>query len=138
MVSNLFTLDAIADIALSERLGLIESGNDLVKGNIGHEVQGLNLIDSLHCGSRAVSRFIGVTDWFHLLKALYKILSPHFRTHADDSRKIVSALTDRRMDRYHQGTKLDDFLSYLVEDKAGKQRDLYRGEIEAKTSILYK
>ncbi|KAJ5369769.1 benzoate 4-monooxygenase cytochrome P450 [Penicillium cataractarum] len=134
--SNLFTFDAIAAIALSERLGLIETGNDVVNGDMGHGVKSLGLIDSLHSGGRVVSRFVGATDWFHLLKGLYKIFSPHFKAHADDFGKIVRLLTDRRMKIYHDGAKRDDFLSCLIEDKAGKQRGLLRKEIEAETSIL--
>lgn len=136
--SNLFTFDAIADIALSERLGLIESGSDFLESDMGHGAQTLGLIDSLHCGSRAASRFVGATDWFHLLKTLYKLLSPHFRAHGDDFGKIVSLLTNRRLQRYHDDAELSDFVNCLIEDKSKKRRNLDLGDIEAKTSILCK
>lgn len=136
--SNLFTFDAIADIALSERLGLLESGTDMVECNLGNGVHGLNMISSLHYGSRVVSRFVGATDWFHVLKGLSKLFSPYFRAHANDFGKIVSMLTDKRVERHHAGDRLSDFLGCLIEDKAGQQRGLDRGEIEAETSILRK
>ncbi|KAJ5086880.1 benzoate 4-monooxygenase cytochrome P450 [Penicillium alfredii] len=133
---NLFTLDAIADIALSERLGLLESGSDLFKSARGNSVQIFSLIDSLHCGGRTVSRFVGAIDWFYFLKALAPLFSPNFRAHADDFRNIVSMLTDKRMERHRNSDKLSDFLGCLIEDKAGKNRGLDRGEIEAEASIL--
>ncbi|CAG8384547.1 unnamed protein product [Penicillium salamii] len=136
--SNLFTLDAIADIALSERLGLLESGTDLVEGiPSGSTVQNLNFIESLHCGSRTVSRFVGATDWFNSLKVIATLCSPYFRSHMDDFGNIVSMLTDRRLAKQESG-ETSDFLSCLVEDKAGKARGLDRGEIEAEASILCK
>ncbi|KAJ5584429.1 benzoate 4-monooxygenase cytochrome P450 [Penicillium hispanicum] len=133
--SNLFTLDAIADIALSEQLGLLESGTDLIKGQSRNAVQDLHLIDSLHCGGRTVSRFIGATGWFHFLKALTTLFSPHFRAHADDYGNIVSMLTEKRLDK-HKSDNLSDLVGCLVEDKAGKTRGFDRGEIEAEASIL--
>ncbi|PLB50811.1 benzoate 4-monooxygenase cytochrome P450 [Aspergillus steynii IBT 23096] len=134
--SNLFTFDAIADIAMTERLGLIESGTDLVKCNVGNGVQSLSLIESLHCGGRVVSRFVGAADWFHLLKGLAKIFSPHFRAHSDDFGHIVNMLTDARLEKHQKGEKLSDFLGCLIEDRTGKNRGLDRAEIKAETSIL--
>lgn len=136
--SNLFTFDAIADLALSERLGLLESGTDRVECSGDNGVQSLSLISSLHYGNRVVSRFIGATDWFHTLKRLSKLLSPNFRVHGDDFGRIASMLTDKRVERHYAGDKLSDFLGCLIEDKGGKQRDLDRGELEAETSILCK
>lgn len=133
--SNLFTLDAIADIALSEQLGLLESGTDLIKGKSGSTEQSFNLIESLHCGGRTVSRFVGATDWFHFIKTLVTLCSPYFRTHAGDFGNIVSILTERRIEK-HQSERMNDFLGCLIEDKAGKNRGLERGEIEAEASIL--
>lgn len=136
--SNLFTFEAIVDIALSERLSLLESGTDLVEGNMGKGVQRLNLIHSLHCGPRVLSKFIGATEWFYTLKTLSALLSPHFRSHANDFGNIVSMLTARRVENHCNGDKSSDFLDCLIEDKTGKQRGLDRGEIEAETNILCK
>lgn len=135
--SNLFTLDAIADIAMSEKLGFLESGTDLVTGRLSDASQKYNLIDSLHCGNRTVSRFIGATDWFNVLKALATLFYPHFRAHAGDFGNLVSILTSKRLEK-HQTEKLSDFLGCLIEDKVGKNRALDRGEIEAEASVLCK
>lgn len=136
--SNLFTLDAIADIALSQRLGLLESGTDLIEGKTDKGVQSFNLIESLHCGSRTISHFVNATDWFHFLKALAPLFSPHFRAHGNDMGDIVTMFADKRIERYHNGENLSDFIGCLMEDKAGKPRSLERGEIEAETSVLCK
>ncbi|PYI01030.1 benzoate 4-monooxygenase cytochrome P450 [Aspergillus sclerotiicarbonarius CBS 121057] len=134
--SNLFTFDAIADIAFSECLGLLESGTDLVQTSLSNGVKSLSLIQSLHCGGRTVSRFVGATDWFHCLKALATIISPTFRAHADDFGNIVSTLVDKRLEKHQMDNKLSDFLGCLIEDKTGKTRSLDRGEIEAEATIL--
>lgn len=136
--SNLFTLDAIADIALSERLGLLESGTDVVEARMGNSVHRFNLIESLHCGGRVVSKFVGATDWFYILKTLSTFVIPEFRAHGNDFANIVSTLTDRRVGKHNRGDKLSDFLGCLLEDKAGRQRGLDRGEIEAETTVLRK
>lgn len=136
--SNLFTIDAIADIALNEKLGLLQAGTDLVKCKTGNDVRNLNIIHSLHCANRTISRFVGSTDWFYYLKDLAKLISPHFRVHADSFGHIVSMLADRRLERHRKGEKLDDFLGCLIEDRVGKNRGLDRGEIQAETTILCK
>ncbi|KAL4885754.1 benzoate 4-monooxygenase cytochrome P450 [Aspergillus karnatakaensis] len=137
--SNLFTLDAIADIALSEPLGFLESGSDLIElttaGGTGRE--NLNMISSLQCGSRMISRFVSATDWFHALKLLAKILSPTFCAHGGDFGGIVSNLAGRRLAKAQdKNNKLDDFLSCLNEDKKGTNRRLELKEIEAETNVL--
>ncbi|KAE8153133.1 benzoate 4-monooxygenase cytochrome P450 [Aspergillus avenaceus] len=90
----------------------------------------------IHYGGRVVFRFVGATDWFHILKSLTKLLSPHFRARADDFGNIVSMLTNKRVEKYHSADKLSDFLGCLIEDKGGKNRGLDRGEIDAEASIL--
>ncbi|KAJ5114818.1 benzoate 4-monooxygenase cytochrome P450 [Penicillium alfredii] len=134
--SNLFTLDAIADIALSERLGLLESGSDLLTISQGRHLKNFHFLESLHCGSRAVSRFVGATDWFPILKAASRLFYAHFRAHGNDFGEIVEKLAKRRIEKYRAGAKLNDFFACLIEDKAGNQRNLDRAEIEAETNIL--
>ena len=83
--SNLFTVHAIADIALSERLGLLDSGSDVFTVGQGDTLKKYNLLESIHCGrSRAVSRFVGATDWFHILKMVSCLIYPQYRAHGND------------------------------------------------------
>ncbi|KAE8316641.1 cytochrome P450 [Aspergillus transmontanensis] len=91
---SLFTVDAIADIALSERLGMLESGSDVVKvGGPGEEDSAHQFIEDMHEAALVKSKII-------------------------------------------DGENLDDILTCLTKDKAGKSRDLDMGELKAETSIL--
>lgn len=139
---NLFTVDAIADIAISERLGMLESGSDVVKfgGRLGGEYA-RPLIKDMHEAARAKSKIIGTLDWYYVLEAVSRFLSSRCRSQQDCGRnvgQIISHLTGKRLRRYGDGEDIDDFLSCLVTDKAGKSRDLDMGELKAETSILRK
>lgn len=140
--SNLFTVDAIADIALSEKLGMLDAGTDTVMvNNLDGTSQPLKYIESLHRGNQITSRFVGATDWFSVLKTASSCFSPYLRSqweHARDFGKIVSALAGKRLRRHHDGAVERDFLACLIEDKLGQARCLDRGEIEAETNILRK
>lgn len=133
---NLFTVDAVADLALSERLGFLGLGMDRVAIEGG---DGVRYIDSLHCGGRFVSAFVGATDWFHFLKTASIWLSPYLRSQWERGQnfgRIVRALVDKRLQRSESGEHLDDFFDCLITDKSGNARYLDRGEIEAETGIL--
>ncbi|KAJ0415914.1 cytochrome P450 [Aspergillus carlsbadensis] len=137
---NLFTVDAIADIALSEKLGMIEAGSDVVEipGPQG-EALAHRFISDMHEEARVKSRIIGTLDWYHILKRVSTFLSSSCRAQWDCGRKvgeIVSHLAHKRLQRYEDGEEIDDFLSCLIRDKAGKARDLDLAEITAETNIL--
>lgn len=134
--ANLFTVDTIVDLALSEKLGMLDSGRDMVAIE---GVDGAKYIDSLHCGGRFVSTFVGATDWFRFLKTASIWLSPYLRSQWERGQnfgRIVCTLVDRRLRRQQCGDQLDDFFDCLMTDKSGKARCLERGEIEAETGIL--
>lgn len=135
--SNLFTIDAIADIALGNKLGLLDSGSDEVL--VDGPSQSVNYIASLHRGNRFSSRIIGATDWFHVLRYVSTAVSPYLRSqwkHAQKFGEIVSTLAGRRLKLQERSDISNDFLECLIEDKKGNARDLDRGEIDAETSIL--
>ncbi|KAF4250829.1 hypothetical protein CNMCM8980_010151 [Aspergillus fumigatiaffinis] len=134
--SNLFTVDAIADLALSEQLNLLGSGTGVVKID---NIPGLKFIDSLHGGNYITSLFVGATEWFAVLKALSRIVSPQFRAQWDHGRnfgRIVSALTSRRLEKHQRGGQLGDLFACLMEDNKGNARGLERGELEAEVNVL--
>lgn len=135
---NLFTVDAIADIALSERLGMIESGSDVVKvpgeGGSAHR-----LIESMHEAARAKTKIIGTLDWYFVLKEVSTFLFSRYRAQWDCGHsvgQIVSHLATKRLRRYRDGENIDDFLSCLIKDKSGRSRNLDMGELKAETNIL--
>ncbi|CAG8109221.1 unnamed protein product [Penicillium olsonii] len=136
---NLFTVDAIADIALNELLGMLESGSDTVKVSVSHgEDRAHRFIMEMHEAARVKSKIIGTLDWYHILKGASRVFSC-YRSQWNCGRnvgRIVSCLADKRLSRYGEGEKLDDFLSCLISDKQGNCRGLNRGELGAETSIL--
>lgn len=137
--SNLFTIEAIADLALSDKLGMLESGTDQVRLNSKEQPQTLSSLDSMHRGNRMASVIIGATDWFPTLKRLSDLLSRHMHEqweHGRNFSKINSHLARKRLQRFESGEELDDFLSYLTRDKTGNPRGLDTGEIEAEVGIL--
>ncbi|RAK95353.1 cytochrome P450 [Aspergillus ibericus CBS 121593] len=135
--SNLFTIDALADIALSEQLGMLDSGTDTIQvdGRDGN----LSYIDSLRGGNNVLSHFVGATEWFSLFKTVSGFFSPRSRKQWEHGRnfgRIASALADKRLQRHDRGDRLSDLFACLIEDKAGEARCLDRGEIEAETNLL--
>ncbi|KAB8204508.1 Cytochrome P450 [Aspergillus parasiticus SU-1] len=139
--SNLFTIEAIADIALSENLGMLESGCDTIRvaNSEGLGARILRFLQSLHGGARISSRFVGAPDWFPFLKTATKFFVPSIRQqweHGQNFGTIVSYLVGKRLRRGDSGDNLDDFLACLIQDRLGKPRSLDRGEIEAEINIL--
>lgn len=139
---NLFTVDVIADIALSERLGMLESGSDVVKvGGPGEEDSAHRFIEDMHEAARVKSKIIGTLDWYYVLKQVSSFLSSRCRSQWDcggNVGQIVEHLAGKRLRRHEDGENIDDFLSCLINDKAGKSRNLDIGELKAETSILRK
>ncbi|KAB8251711.1 cytochrome P450 [Aspergillus flavus] len=137
---NLFTVDVIADIALSERLGMLESGSDVVKvGGPGEEDSAHRFIEDMHEAARVKSKIIGTLDWYYVLKQVSSFLSSRCRSQWDcggNVGQIVEHLAGKRLRRHEDGENIDDFLSCLINDKAGKSRNLDIGELKAETSIL--
>ncbi|KAH8803375.1 benzoate 4-monooxygenase cytochrome P450 [Xylogone sp. PMI_703] len=138
--ANLFTVDAIADIGLSESLGMLINGNDKLTVDVknGHK-QSFSFIESLHGGNRASSIVGWATGWFHIIRPVTDLASRYFNQqwqHGRNYSKIVSHLTRRRLEKHQSGENLDDFLACLIEDKQGKPRQLDQGEIEAEVNVL--
>ncbi|KAJ5527795.1 benzoate 4-monooxygenase cytochrome P450 [Penicillium frequentans] len=138
--SNLFTVDAIADIALSKKLGLLDLGSDeIAVDGFNGSSQPIKYLESLHRGNRVSSRIIGATEWFHFLRVFSTMLSPYLRSQWEHGRKfgrIVTTLAGQRLQLQEKGNMSSDFLACLIEDKEGNARSLDRGEIDAETSIF--
>lgn len=137
--TNLFTIEAIADIALSQRLGVLESGNDRVPAE---DEKGINRMvkfrDCLHANGRANSPIVWSTEGYGLLKMLTKCVPSwqeqwrDFDAWSDVARYLVT----QRMERYEKGEELDDFTGRLLEYKDGSKLELDREEIEAEVGTF--
>jgi cytochrome P450 len=136
---NFFTLDAIADIGLSERLGFLDNGHDRV---IARRTDGTkyecNLRDCLYQNARKQSLLIWPYQWYPLINKLSNVIPFYGRMgkFAADWDGIPLELAHRRLERYRAGEKLDDFFQALMEDKNGNPNNLEWGEIVAEVSIM--
>lgn len=113
MWANLFTLDAIADIGLSERLGFLDQGSDLCTGEkMDGTLHKVNYRVSLHSTARAQTELIWSYDWYKFFEKFSRYVSPHYRAlwkHNENWNDIVYHRATQRLERYRKGEKLDDF-----------------------------
>lgn len=142
MWSNLFTIEAIADIALSHHLDCLGQGNDLVTiANEDGRERVVSYIDCLHSGRRATSMLIWSTKWFSSLRFVLQGFPGFFRTQWRKGQgfdEMVRYLVRQRLRRYENGEKVEDFVGCLFQDKHGEARNLEIGEIEAEVATLCK
>lgn len=140
MWTNLFTIDAIANIGLSEKLGFLDQGSDLVTAErLDGSLYQANYRECLHATARAQANLVWAYGWYHTLIKISKLVSPTYRQRwrlNESWNDIVFHRATTRLQRYHAGEKLDDFFSALMEDKSGMANNLEWGEIVAEISIM--
>jgi cytochrome P450 len=141
--SNLFTIEAIADIAVSQHLGCIDRGDDLVTIPIadgGKKTFGY--IDCMHDGRRATSTIVWASrSWFPTLRTVLNALPGWFRSKWKKDQlfnEMVRYFAERRIERFQQGEELDDLVSCLLTDKQGEPRSIPLGELIAEITIFRK
>ncbi|KAK5129253.1 hypothetical protein LTR08_003718 [Meristemomyces frigidus] len=138
--TNFFSLDAIADIGLSKRLGFIDNGHDrcLAMRPDGTTFEA-NYRESLYANSRAQSVLAWTYRWYKPVVWLSKTISPYYRNLwklNEGWDGIYVNLATERLHRYQAGEKLDDFFEALMDDKNGMPHNLEWGEIMAEVSIM--
>ncbi|RFU30266.1 hypothetical protein B7463_g6060, partial [Scytalidium lignicola] len=138
--TNFFTMDAIADIGLSEQLGFLDAGNDDVTGErLDGTLFKANYRGSLHATLYAQSHTVWAYPWYETIRKLTMVASRKYRKMwevADGWNGIVYHRATQRLERYRKGERLDDFFQVLMEDKKGKLNNLEWGEIVAEISIM--
>ncbi|KAJ6140334.1 hypothetical protein N7471_006820 [Penicillium samsonianum] len=137
--TNFFTLDAIADIGLSEKLGFLDSGTDVCiaerKDGSTYET---NLREALYPTARKQSLIVWNYEWYPVVNKLVNII-PFFgrmQTSADNWENIMWRRGSERLRRYEAGEKLEDFFQALMEDKNGNAKNLEWGEVVAECNIM--
>jgi cytochrome P450 len=137
--TNFFTLDAIADIGVSERLGFLDQGHDRC---IAEKPDGTlfeaNYRECLYETAHQQSLLVWSYDWYPTIRKICNLF-PYYRRMTDLSVKwdgIVLHRATKRLARYRAGEKLDDFFQALMEDKNGNPNSLEWGEIIAEVSIM--
>ncbi|KAL4889797.1 benzoate 4-monooxygenase cytochrome P450 [Aspergillus ambiguus] len=137
--TNFFTLDAIADIGLSEKLGFLDAGNDqCIAERRDGTTYTVALREALYPTARKQSLLVWDYGWYPTLNKLANLL-PSFRrmqTSADNWDNIVWRRTMQRRRRYEAGERLDDFYQALMEDKNGRPNNLEFGEAVAEVNIM--
>ncbi|GKZ39166.1 hypothetical protein AbraIFM66950_012003 [Aspergillus brasiliensis] len=138
--SNFFTIDAIGDIALSERLGLLTAGDDDVTAETieGREYTA-SYRDCLHASKIAHTRIAFADKWYHFNSRYTTRLIPSYRKLwklADGWNDIVHYHASKRLKRYLAGEKLDDIFQYMLHNKDGHALNLEWGEMAAETAVI--
>lgn len=136
---NFFSLDAIADIGLSERLGLLDQGHDRV---IAQRKDGstfeTNLRECLYPTARKQSLLLWSYENYRFVDKISNLI-PFYRRMSESGKgweAIVLRRASLRLQRYQDGERLDDFFQALMEDKNGKAHQLEWGEIVAEINIM--
>ncbi|KAK2608765.1 hypothetical protein QQS21_002754 [Conoideocrella luteorostrata] len=136
--ANLFTVDAIADIGLSERLGLLDEGDDLVQAErMDGSVYQVHFRECLHSTARAQSCLVWTEKWYDFASRLSKIMSGNFARLwklNEGWNDLVYRRAMQRLRRYQAGEKMPDFFQSLMEHSETNPLEL--GEIVAEVSIM--
>lgn len=137
--TNFFTLDAIADIGLSDKLGFLDRGHDKVTGRrLDGTTYECDFRDCLYQNARKQSLLVWPYAWYRMINKISNIIPFYNRMgeFARDWEGIPVELAHKRLQRYRAGEKLDDFFQALMEDKNGHANNLEWGEIVAEVSIM--
>lgn len=136
--TNLFTVEAIADIAISRHLGCLENGNDtVVINNPKGQQKRISYINSLHSERRATSAIIWANAWFPVWRHVLKYVPGFFRSNwrqGQDFDELVNFLAEEKVQRYNNGEDLDDLVRSILQNKEGVTRGLDIGEVKAELS----
>jgi hypothetical protein len=138
--TNFFTLDAIADIGLSERLGFLDTGSDLCMAEkMDGTLYKTNYRQCLHSTAKAQAGTVWAYEWYPVLARISSFASSEYRKWwklNEGWNDIVYHRAMQRLRRYRAGEKLEDFFQCLMEDKNGSPNGLEWGEIVAEVSIM--
>ncbi|KAF2963093.1 hypothetical protein GQX73_g10485 [Xylaria multiplex] len=137
--TNYFTLDAITDIGLSESLGLLDRGHDIVTARRpdGTTFE-THIRGALYPTARKQSLLIWSYQYYKLLDRLSNII-PFYRRMSRSAihwEAIVAHCSSKRLARYQAGEKQDDFFQSLMENKNGGANNLPWGEVVAEVNIM--
>ncbi|POR31153.1 Cytochrome P450 oxidoreductase [Tolypocladium paradoxum] len=136
--ANYFTVDAIADIGLSERLGLLDQRHDLVQAErMDGSQYHVKFSECLHSTARAQSCLVWTEKWFDFNRKVSSLLSSDFRKWwrlSEGWNDLVYCRAMNRLRRYKAGEKLPDFFQALVHHTEADP--LEWGELVAEVSIM--
>ncbi|KAJ6092217.1 hypothetical protein N7467_004186 [Penicillium canescens] len=129
---NLFTIEAINNIALSSTLGLLEKGDDLVTAQrMDGSTYQAHYRKAQNQNAFILSHFVWDYGNFKLFSWISKLFPKWWRVWKDAEpwKDVIYHQAVTRMDRHANGEDLDDFFSTMMNDKAGEPHNLEWGEI---------
>ncbi|KAE8375833.1 cytochrome P450 [Aspergillus bertholletiae] len=131
----LFAQDAIVQIGMSADLRMLEAGNDIVtiKDFCGQR-DTFSYREVLWRSHLIQNGLVWSPNWFKCLAALTG-WHPYWTDNTKYS-NLCLYLVQKRLQRYEAGERLDDFFTYIFEDKYGKPNMYPIGEMVAETSIM--
>lgn len=136
--TNFFTMDAIADIGLSQSLGFTDAGSDETNcEELDGTLRRANYRD-LHEQLTVQSHIVWSYSFYRALTKITRLWPSYnkmWKTGASYD-GIVLHQARKRFQRYQRGEKLDDFFQSLMEGKDGQIHNLEWGEIVAELSIM--
>lgn len=139
--TNLFTVDAIADIAASYRTGCLDQGDDCVTfTSADGDKRTCRYIECLHAPRRLNSIVVWCGSWFPYLRRTLELI-PGLRSQwkkgllFDD---LASHLINQRVQRQVAGEEVDDLVGSLLRDKQGLPRTFDIGEVTAEMILFSK
>ncbi|KAF4552146.1 Cytochrome P450-like protein 4 [Elsinoe fawcettii] len=137
---NYFTIAAIANIGLSEDVGFLDRGDDMIiSEGVDGTTKKVSYRESLFGNLSATTYLVWVYDWYTLFASFCRIISPTYRKNFELAANwdgIVLRRATSRLKRYQAGEKGDDFFTALMEDRMGRPHNLEFGEIVAEISIM--
>ncbi len=138
--SNLFTVAAIANIGLSEDLGFLDRGDDLITSEAADgTLKQVHFRECLQATAWAQSNLVWAYDSYKTLIKISKLVSSTYREKwrlNQDWDGIIRNRARTRWKRYEAGEELDDFFTAILQDKSGAPHNLEWGEMVAEVSIM--
>ncbi|KAL2846911.1 cytochrome P450 [Aspergillus pseudoustus] len=138
--SNLFTIDAIGEIAMSDQLGLLERGKDTVTAEtVDGKVYTVPFRDCLHASKIAHARLAYADKWYHFNSRYATRLFPSYRHLWKLSAgwsDFVNHQAKKRLARHLAGEKLNDIFEHIMHDREGTPYNLEWGEISAECAVI--
>lgn len=139
--TNLFTVDAIVDIAASYRAGCLDRGDDCVTfPSAGGDERLCRYIDYLHAPRRLNSIVVWCGSWFPALRRTLELL-PGLRSQWQKGvvfDELASHLINQRVQRQVAGEEVDDLVGSLLQDKQGLPRNFDIDEVIAEMILFSK
>lgn len=139
--TNLFTIDAIADIAASYRTGCLDQGDDCITFRSGDgDNRTCRYILCLHAPRRLNSIVVWCGSWLPHLRRILELL-PGPRSQWQRGLlfdELAGHITNQRIQRQAAGEEVDDLVGSLLQDKQGLRRGFDIDEVIAEMILFRK